>query len=74
MKRLMTVDEVKEVFTETAYYQLQAVSRTQQDRQREPSVKTLPFPLSAEFWRHCVSSGGNQRHAWSRHQSEEMTK
>ena len=25
----------------------------QQGRQREPSVKTLCPPLSAEFWRHC---------------------
>ena len=29
-------------------------SRTQQSRQREPSVETLSSPLSAEFWRHCV--------------------
>ena len=38
--------------------QLHAVSRTQQGRQRELSVKTLRSPLSAEFWKHCVSSGG----------------
>ena len=31
-----------------------AVSRTQQVRQRESSVKTLLSPLSAEFWGHCV--------------------
>ena len=37
--------------------QLHAVSRTQQGRQREPSVKTLRSPLSAEFWRHYVLSG-----------------
>ena len=37
------------------------VARTQQGRQREPSVKTLLFPLSAEFWRHCVLSGRTQR-------------
>ena len=36
--------------------QLHAVSRTQQGRHREPSVKTLRTPLSAEFWRHCVLS------------------
>ena len=41
--------------------QLHAVSRTQQGRQREPSVKTLRSPLSAEFWRHCVLSGRTQR-------------
>ena len=33
-----------------------AVSRTQQGRQRKPSVKTLRSPLSAEFWMHCVFS------------------
>ena len=38
------------------FFQLHAVSRTQQGRQREPSVKTLCSPLSAEFWRHCVLS------------------
>ena len=43
--------------------QLYAVSRTQQDRQREPSVKTLRSPLSAEFWRHCVLNGRTQRRA-----------
>ena len=43
--------------------QLHTISRTQQGRQREPSVKTLRSPLSAEFWRHCVLSGRPQRHA-----------
>ena len=38
----------------------------------EPSVKTHRSPLSAEFWRHCVLSGGTQRRALPRHQSEEM--
>ena len=52
--------------------QLHAVSRTLQGRQREPSVKTLRSPLSAEFWRHCVLSGRTQRRACPRHQSEEM--
>ena len=28
---------------------------------RHPSVKTLRSPLSAEFWKHCVLSGGTQR-------------
>ena len=51
--------------------QLHAVSRTQQGRQREPSVKSLRYPLSAEFWRHCVLNGRNQLRALSRHQSEE---
>ena len=54
------------------YNQLHAVSRTQQCRQRESSVKTLHSPLSAEFWRHCVLSGRTQRPALPRHQSEEM--
>ena len=52
--------------------QLHTVFRTQQGRQEEPSVKTLRFPLSAEFWRHCVLSGGTQRRALPRHQSEEI--
>ena len=43
--------------------QLHALSRTQQGRQREPSVKTLRSPLSAEFWRHCVLSGRTQHRA-----------
>ena len=43
-----------------------------QGRQREPSVKTLRSPLSAEFCRHCVFSGRTQRRALPRHQSEEM--
>ena len=52
--------------------QLHAVSRTQQGRQRELSIKTLSSPLSAEFWRHCVLRGRTQRRALPRHQSEEM--
>ena len=52
--------------------QLHAVSRTQQGRQRESSVKILRSPLSAEFWRRCVLSGRIQRSAMPRHQSEEM--
>ena len=52
--------------------QLHAVSRTQRGRQREPSAKTLRSPLSAKFWRHCVLSGGTQRRALPRYQSEEM--
>ena len=38
----------------------------------EPRVKTFRFPLSAEYWRHCVLSGGTQRGALHRYQSEEM--
>ena len=34
---------------------LHSVSCAQKGRQREPSVKTLFSPLSAEFWRHCVA-------------------
>ena len=41
--------------------QLHAVSRTQQGRQRKPSVKTLCSPLSAKFWRHCVLRGRTER-------------
>ena len=41
--------------------QLHAVSRTQQGRQREPCVKILRSPLSADFWRHCVLSGTQRR-------------
>ena len=54
-------------FTETLMSIKKSASRciTQQGRQREPSVKTLRSPLSADFWRHC---GGIA----PRHQSEEM--
>ena len=52
--------------------QLHAVSRTQQGRQREPSVKTLCFPFSAEFWRHCVLSGGTPRFALTPEQRNEI--
>ena len=31
-----------------------AQRRTQQDRQMEPSVKTLRFPLFIEFCSHCA--------------------
>ena len=51
---------------------LHAVSRTQQGRQGEPSVKTLRFSLSAKFWKHCVLSGGTQRRPLPRHQNEKM--
>ena len=50
-------------------WQLQAVSRTLQVRQREPSVKILRSPLSVEFRKHCVLSGRTQRRACRRHQS-----
>ena len=50
-----------DVFLQNFKNQLHAVSRTQQVRQREPSIKTLRSPLSAEFWRHCVLSGRTQR-------------
>ena len=52
--------------------QLHALSRTQRGRQRETSVKSLRSPLSAEFWRHCVLSGGTQSRALPRHHIEEM--
>ena len=60
---------MKLFFTASAVH---AVYRTQQGRQREPSVKTLRSPLSTKFWRHCVLSGRTQRRALPRHQSEEM--
>ena len=41
-------------------------------RQRGPSIKTLRSPLSGEYWKHCVLSGGTQRRALPRHQSEKM--
>ena len=52
--------------------QLHAVSRTQQGKQREPSVKTLRSPLSAEFWRQCVLSGRNQCRILPRHLNENI--
>ena len=64
----MTDDQVIKVFIICVYLnteileiklsQLHAVSCTQQGRQREPNSKTLHSSLSAEFWRHCVLSGG----------------
>ena len=48
------------------FFQLHAVYRIQQGRQREHSVKTLRPPLSAEFLRHCVLSGRTQRRALPR--------
>ena len=51
-----------------------------QGRQREPGnvvlrhsvrMKTRSL-LSAEFWRHCVLSGGTLRTALARYQSKEM--
>ena len=48
------------------FFQLHAhLSRIQQSRQSQPSVKTLRSPLSAEFSRHCVLSGGTQRRAFA---------
>ena len=44
---------MSEISADTAY----AVSRTRQDKQRKPSVKTLRTPRFAEFWRHCVLGG-----------------
>ena len=58
-------------FNEINFYQFHAVSHIQQGRQREPSIKTLRSPLSAEFQRHCVLSSRIQRRALPRHQSEE---
>ena len=52
--------------------QLHAVSRTQQVRQTEPTVKTLRSSHSDVFMRHCVLGSGTQRCALPRHQSEEM--
>ena len=62
----------KDLYEKVKLYQLHALSRTQQGRQREPGVKIFRSPLSAEFWRHCVLSSGTQRCALPRHQGEEM--
>ena len=62
LKMLETIFYMLEIFKNKSN-QIHAVSRTQQGRQREPSVKTLRPPLSAEFWRHCVLSGRTQRRA-----------
>ena len=40
-------------------------------REGRGSVKTLRSPFPAEFKRHCVLSGRNQRHVLPQHQSEE---
>ena len=53
-------------------YQFHAVSRTQQGRQREPSVKTLRSILSAGFWRHYVLSDRTQHPALHRDQGKEL--
>ena len=45
---------------------------TQQGRQREPSVKILRSPFSAEFFRLCVLSGAIQRRALPRYESNEI--
>ena len=50
-------------FKRYLFFQLEAVSRVYQGRQREPSVKTLRSSLSVEFWRHCVLSDGTQHRA-----------
>ena len=60
-------DKIKLLFILLNYYkikklnQLHALSRTQYGRQREPSAKKLRSPLSYEFWKNCVLSGGTQR-------------
>ena len=46
------------------FFQLHTVSRTQQGRQRKPSVKTLCSLISVNIWRHCVFSGGTQHRAF----------
>ena len=41
---------------------------------RKPSVTLRPrSPLSAEFWMHCILSGGAQRRIFPRYQSEEKS-
>lgn len=52
--------------------QFHTAYRTQRGSQRVHSVKTLRYPLSTEFWRHCLLSGGTQRRPLPRHQSEKM--
>ena len=56
------------VFKDLNQNQLHAVPRTQQGRQREPSVKTLCSPLSPQF----LLSGGTQRRAFPSTPEEEM--
>ena len=41
---------------QTCFLQLHGLSRTYQDRQKEPSVKTLCSPISSEFLMHCLWS------------------
>ena len=57
--------KVEQVFLQIFTYvnQLHPVSRTQQDRQREISVKTLRFPLSAKFWSVEAKRGVEFRHS-----------
>ena len=46
--------------------------RREQGTQRKRSVNTLRSPLSAEFRRHCVLSGGTPRRTLPLYQSEEI--
>ena len=63
---------MKMIFKVVSSFQLHAVSRTQQGRQRETNIKTLRLPFFDDFWRHCLFSGGTQRRALPRRRGEEM--
>ena len=41
-------------------------------KQRPPIFKILSFPIAAQFSKHCMLSGRNQRRALSSYQSEPM--
>ena len=53
------------------FFQLHAVSRTQQDSQREPNIDTL-FPTSCRILEALRVKWQNSSHALDLHQSEEM--
>ena len=56
------------------YFRLHAVFESRiLGIQSEPSIKILRSPFFAKFWRHCVLSGGAQRHALPRHQHHTRT-
>ena len=72
LSSLYSMHRIGRLYIKSKLKHLHAVSRSQQCRQKEPSVKTFCSPLSEEFWRHYVLSGRTQRRACPRHQSEEM--
>ena len=73
LSSLYSMHRIGRLYIKSKLKHLHAVSRSQQCRQKEPSVKTFCSSFSAEFWRHCVLSSGTQL-ALTSHQSEEMKK